>query len=70
MGSPPQLHGPYHQWSYKIGGKTRTMRLSDDQARLCREWLRNHKDLKHLVRQLERLSIKETDRLLGAICRR
>lgn len=27
MGSPPRLHGPYYQWSYKIAGKSCTVRL-------------------------------------------
>lgn len=69
MGKPPQLHGPYYQWTYKIAGKTRTIRLSEEQARLCQEWVRNHKRLKRLVRQMEQLSLKETDRALGAISR-
>ena len=69
MGKHPQLHGPYSQWSYKIAGKTRTLRLSEEQARLCEQWVRNHKRLKRLVRQMEQLSLKETDRTLGAISR-
>jgi len=69
MASPPQLHGPYYQWSYKIAGKTRSTRLSEEQARLCQEWTRNHKRFKRLVRQMEQLSLKETDRTLGAISR-
>lgn len=69
MGKPPQLHGPYYQWTYKIAGKTRTIRLSEEQARLCQEWVRNHKRLMRLVRQMEQLSLKETDRALGAISR-
>jgi hypothetical protein len=69
MGEPPQLHGPYYQWSYKIAGKTRSIRLSEEQARLCQEWVRNHKRLKRLVRQMELLSLKETNRTLGAISR-
>jgi hypothetical protein len=69
MGKLPQLHGPYYQWTYKIAGKTRTIRLSGEQARLCQEWVRNHKRLKRLVRQMEQLSLKETDRALGAISR-
>jgi hypothetical protein len=69
IGSPPQLHGPYYQWSYKIAGKTRTIRLSEEQARLCREWVRNHKSLKSLLRQMEQLSLKETDRILDSISR-
>ena len=69
MGTPPQLHGPYDQWTCKVGGKTKTLRLSKEQARLCRDWTRNHKRLKRLVRQMEQLSLKETDRTLGAISR-
>ena len=37
---PPQLHGPYHQWTRKKNGKTATRILSDDQLadyqRACR----------------------------------
>jgi hypothetical protein len=69
MGKPPLLHGPYNQWTHKIGGRTRTIRLSDEQARLCQEWVQNHKKLKRLLRQMEQLSLKETDRALGAISR-
>jgi hypothetical protein len=66
MADPPQLHGPYYQWSIKVGGKTRSLRLSEEQAKLCLEWIKNHKRLKTLIRQMERLSLKETDRILGA----
>ncbi len=69
MARPPRLHGPYYQWTYKVAGKTKTVRLSAKQARLCREWLRNHQQLKRLVRQMEQLSLRETDRALGAISR-
>lgn len=69
MGRPPRLHGPYYQWTYKIAGKTKTIRLSQEQARLCEQWTRDHRKLKRLVRQMERLSLHETDRTLGAISR-
>jgi hypothetical protein len=52
-----------------MAGKTRTLRLSADQARLCEQWARNHKALKRLVRQMERLSLKESNKILGAISR-
>ena len=42
MGKPPRLHGPYYQWSYKLRGKTVSMRLTSEQAKLCQEWLENH----------------------------
>jgi hypothetical protein len=69
MRRPPQLHGPYHQWTYKVKGKTRTVRLTEDQARLCQEWIHNHRQLRRLVRKMEQHSLKQTDRLLGAISR-
>lgn len=64
---PPHLHGPYNQWSYKIAGKTRTLRLTEEQAKLCRQWVNNHKRLKRLIRQMERISLMETNRILGVI---
>lgn len=67
MAKPPRLHGPYYQWTHKIAGKTRSLRLSGEQARLCEEWTRNHKTLKRLLRQMEALSLRETDRTLGKI---
>lgn len=69
MGKPPRLHGPYFQWSYKLVGKTRTVRLSKEQARLCQPWMQNHRSLRRLLRQMERLSLNETDRVLGEISR-
>ena len=69
MGQPPQLHGPYYQWSHKVAGKTRTLRLSEQQAELCRQWVQNQRRLRRLVRQMERLSLRETDQALGAISR-
>ena len=67
MGDPPILHGPYYQWTYKIRSKTVTMRLSKAQAQRCREWIRNHRQMKKLVRRMESLSLKETDRILRTI---
>ena|SRR5207302_9260880 len=67
MGKPPQLHGPYFQWSHKIGGKTVSLRLSEEQARLAKEWAENYKQLKRLLRRMEQIALRETDRALGAI---
>jgi len=61
---PTQLHGPYYQWTMKLRGKTVTLRLTEAQARLCEEWVGNHRSLKAIVRKMEALSLKETDRLL------
>ena len=67
MADPPQLHGPYYQWSYRVQGKTRTVRLTEEQARVCAQWAENHRRLRRIVRQLERHSLKKTDKTLGSI---
>jgi hypothetical protein len=64
MGQPPRLHGPYYQWSHKLRSKTVTMRVTPEQAKLCQQWVENHRRLKDIVRRMETLSLKETDRLL------
>ena len=67
MKDPPKLHGPYYQWTHKIRGKTVTLQLTEAQARMCSEWVKNHQQLKKLVRQMEALSLKETDHLLSEL---
>lgn len=63
---PPQLHGPYWQWTRKVDGKTVTVRLSDAQAKLLRRWLENAKRLDQLLAELDQLSDTVTNRLLAA----
>jgi hypothetical protein len=67
MGQPPQLHGPYFQWSHKIGGKTVSLRLNDKQARLALEWAENYKQLRRLLRRMDQIALRETGRILGSI---
>lgn len=67
MAKPPQLHGPYYQWSHKIGGKTVSLRLSENQAKLALEWAGNYKQLKKLLRRMEQIALRETGRILGSI---
>src|SRR3990172_6658845 len=61
MAKPPQLHGPYFQWSHKVAGKTVSLRLSEDQARLAKEWAANYKKIKTLLRRMERLALQQTN---------
>lgn len=67
MANPPQLHGPYYQWTYRIKGRTRTVRLTEEQARFCEECVANHRQLRRIVRQMEQHSLKKTDKTLGSI---
>ena len=67
MANRPQLHGPYYQWSYRVKGKTRTIRLTEEQAHSCERYVENHRQLRRLVRKMEQHSLKKTDKILGAI---
>ena len=67
MADPPQLHGPYYQWTYRVKGKTRTVRLTEQQARFCEQCVENHRQLRRIVRKMEQHSLKKTDQTLGSI---
>ena len=54
---PPQLHGPYHQWTRKVAGKTVTRFLSDDQLADYSDWFDNQRRLRALLAELEELSL-------------
>ena len=53
---PPQLHGPYYQWTRKIDGKTKTTLLNAEQMQRYHSWFDNAKQLRALSAKLERLS--------------
>ncbi|MCP4678786.1 MAG: hypothetical protein GY854_25525 [Deltaproteobacteria bacterium] len=54
--NPDEWHGPYHQWSWKSGGRTSSLSLSREQADLCREWVENNRRLEGIVKKLRSLS--------------
>ena len=56
-GDPPVLHGPYTQWSRKVGGKTTSRTLSAEQVADYGPWFDNERRLRALVRDLELLSL-------------
>jgi len=62
--TPPRLHGPYYQWTRKVDGKTVTVRLSAEQAQLLEGWIAAGRELDRIVAEMERLSLRATDRLL------
>lgn len=62
--SPPELHGPYYQWTRKVGGKTVTVRLTREEARLFEEWISNGRQLDRIVAQMEAVSFRLTERLV------
>jgi hypothetical protein len=54
---PPQLHGPYHQWTRRKNRKTATRILSDEQLADYGPWFDNHRRLRELIAELEELSL-------------
>ena len=61
---PPQLHGPYWQWTAKINGKTVNRRLNDHEVRLYQEWIANDRKARNLLTQMRQTATKATDLLL------
>ena len=62
---PPRLHGPYHQWTTNIAGKTRTRRLTDRQAVLYRDWIDNNRQLRQLITQMRQISARAAELILA-----
>jgi hypothetical protein len=58
---PPQLHGPYHQWTRKKNGRTATRILSDEQLADYGPWFDNHRRLRELITELEEISLAITE---------
>ncbi len=48
---PPQLHGPYYQWTTKVHGKTQTLRLKPEEVELFELWVAQGRRLEQLVQK-------------------
>lgn len=59
---PPRLHGPYHQWTRKVDGKTTTINLTDEQMERYGPWLIEAQRLRRLLNDLEELSLRLASR--------
>jgi hypothetical protein len=55
---PQARHGPYYQWSWSEGGKTKSRYLAADQAGQCREWIHNHRELERLLKRMRTVSLR------------
>jgi alkanesulfonate monooxygenase SsuD/methylene tetrahydromethanopterin reductase-like flavin-dependent oxidoreductase (luciferase family) len=58
---PPQRHGPYYQWTTKVGGKTVTRRLSAHEAKLYQEWIANDRKMRRLIAQMRQVAAKASE---------
>lgn len=53
---PSKRHGPYYEWTYKVRGKTVTVRLVREAAPSFRAAARQYRRLKTILNRLETLS--------------
>lgn len=61
---PPRLHGPYHQWTAKVNGKTVNRRLTERQAALYNEWIRNDRQTRAILIQMREVAAKAQQLIL------
>jgi hypothetical protein len=66
VADPPQLHGPYWQWTANISGKTITRRLTEQQATLYQQWIANDRQLRRLIIQLRHAADEAIELILQA----
>lgn len=62
---PPQLHGPYIQWTRKVAGKTVTRTLTAEQYQRYQPWFDNARRLHELVAELHALSLHTVESIEG-----
>jgi len=55
---PPRLHGPYAEWTRKIGGKTVTRRLTPRELAEYQPLFDNAKRLRSLLAELQDLTLE------------
>jgi len=56
--SPPVLHGPYAEWTRKIGGKTVTRRLTSEELAAWQPLFDNARKIRELVAELQELTLQ------------
>jgi hypothetical protein len=62
--TPPQLHGPYYQWTRKVQGKTVTVRLTQQEAELFADWIQNGRQLDKIVAEMNAVAQRLTDHMI------
>ena len=63
---PPVLHGPYAEWTRKIGGKTITRRLTPEQLAAWQPLFDNARKIRALLAELQELTLHTIDADTGS----
>jgi len=61
---PPELHGPYWQWTAKVDGKTVNRRFTPAEAELYQEWIDNDRQLRATIAKMREVATAATELLL------
>ena len=62
---PARLHGPYWQFTAKVAGKTVNKRLSEDDARLYKQWIANDRQARALLAEMREVAGEAAALMLG-----
>lgn len=60
---PPQRHGPYHQYSRKVAGKTVSRLINAEQVDQYRQWIANRRALDQITADMNHISHQAADLL-------
>lgn len=63
QGDPPKLHGPYYDWTRKIDGKTKTVRLTKKQAGIIGMWINNMRRIERTISEMGKISTQAADKI-------
>src|SRR5262250_1290282 len=58
---PPVLHGPYAEWTRKIGGKTVTRRLTAEELAAWQPLFDNARKMRDLLAELQERTLQEIE---------
>jgi Family of unknown function (DUF6788) len=59
--SPPELHGPYAEWTRKIAGTTVTRRLTPEQLAAWQPLFDNARKMRDLLAEIQDLTLQAVD---------
>ena len=51
-----RIYGPYYQWTFKEKGKTRTVNLTAQQAKLFGQAIANQRGMDEIIKEMRQLS--------------
>jgi hypothetical protein len=70
VGADIKTYGPYYLWTRKIKGKTVTVALTEDQARIIRQAIKRNRELERRIDLLRSLSEQIITEVSHSVARR